>query len=235
MAHLDHYHADILLNQNIHASSLHYSCDRDTVKLLGSEYVLLRKEFLKYKDWKREIPEKAKKILVTMGGADPDNVTLKVINALNMLNDPDIEVKIVVGPSNPNISGLEKELHPSPFTFHLLSSVCDISELLKWADLSVGCAGGTLWECLFMGCPLISFSTNKVQHSILQSLHEQGIVHHIGYASNSGYGRIVKSIRHVLTSPDLKKEMIRKGRKIIDGNGVSKSICIMFNEGGCYE
>jgi spore coat polysaccharide biosynthesis predicted glycosyltransferase SpsG len=76
MAHLDHYHADILLNQNIHASSLHYSCDRDTVKLMGCEYVLLRKEFLKYKDCKREIPEKAKKILVTMGGADPDNVTL---------------------------------------------------------------------------------------------------------------------------------------------------------------
>jgi len=231
MAHLDHYHADILLNQNIHASSLHYSCDRDIVKLLGCEYVLLRREFLKYKNWKRDIPQKAKKILVTMGGSDPDNVTLKVIKALNMLNDPDIEVKIVVGPSNPNISSLEKELHLSPFTFHLLSSVCDISELLKWADLSVVCAGGTLWECLFMGCPLTSFSTNKVQHSILQSLHEQGIVHHIGYASNSGYGRIFESIRHVLTSPHLRKEMIRKGRKIIDGNGVSKTICIMFNEG----
>ena len=83
MAHLDHYHADILLNQNIYASSLHYSCDRETVKLLGCEYVLLRREFLKYKDWKREIPEKAKKILVTMGGSDPDDVTLKVIRALS--------------------------------------------------------------------------------------------------------------------------------------------------------
>lgn len=35
MAHLNHYHADILLNQNIHASNLLYSCDRDTVKTLG--------------------------------------------------------------------------------------------------------------------------------------------------------------------------------------------------------
>ena len=49
------------------------------MKLLGCEYVLLRREFLKYKDCKRRIPEKAKKILVTMGAADTDNVTLKVI------------------------------------------------------------------------------------------------------------------------------------------------------------
>ena len=47
MAHLDHYHADILLNQNIHSSSLPYSCTRDTVKLFNSQYVLLRREFLK--------------------------------------------------------------------------------------------------------------------------------------------------------------------------------------------
>ena len=99
MAHLDHYHADILLNQNIHASSLRYSCERDTVKLLGCEYVLLRMEFLKYKDWKRDIPYKAKNILVTMGGGDPDNVTLKVIRALNSLYDWDLEVIIVAGPA----------------------------------------------------------------------------------------------------------------------------------------
>jgi UDP-2,4-diacetamido-2,4,6-trideoxy-beta-L-altropyranose hydrolase len=236
MAHLDHYHADILLNQNINASSLHYPCDRNTVKLLGSEYVLFRREFLKYKNLKRGIPDKAKNILVTMGGADPENMTLKIIRALNRLSDSDLEIKIIVGPANPNRNTLKKEIRHLSCTFHLSSSVCNsMPELLKWADLSVICAGGTLWECLFMGCPLISFSGNKAHYSVLQSLHEQGIVQHIGYFLNSECDRISESIRHVSTAPDSRRNMIRKGRKIIDGNGVSKTIYIMFNEGGCYE
>ncbi|HBE44959.1 MAG TPA: hypothetical protein DDW17_05780 [Deltaproteobacteria bacterium] len=117
MNHLPHYHADILLNQNIYAPELNYSCDEDTILLLGSRYVLLRKEFLKYKDFKRTIPKKAKNILVTLGGADPDNVTLKVIKALNLMGDPDIEVKVVVGPANPHIKSLHKALLHSPSSF----------------------------------------------------------------------------------------------------------------------
>jgi len=49
-----------------------------------------------------------------MGGADLDNVTLKVINALIMLNDPDIEVKIVVDPNNSHIDTLKNVLHNAP-------------------------------------------------------------------------------------------------------------------------
>ena len=71
MNHLPHYHTDILLNQNIHALELNYNCDGDTTLFLGTSYVLLRREFLKYRDVKRKIPERAKNILVTLGGADP--------------------------------------------------------------------------------------------------------------------------------------------------------------------
>ena len=39
-AHLDQYHADVLLNQNIHAPELHYQCEPSTQLLLGSRYAL---------------------------------------------------------------------------------------------------------------------------------------------------------------------------------------------------
>ncbi|MGQ9755923.1 MAG: UDP-2,4-diacetamido-2,4,6-trideoxy-beta-L-altropyranose hydrolase, partial [Desulfotomaculales bacterium] len=82
MAHLDRYNADIVLNQNIHAHNLHYFCEPYTRLLLGTKYVLLRREFWSWRNYKREVPEVAKKVLVTMGGSDPGNVTLKVIRAL---------------------------------------------------------------------------------------------------------------------------------------------------------
>ena len=45
MAHLNHYVADIILNQNINAEALSYSCEPGSKFLLGTDYVLLRDEF----------------------------------------------------------------------------------------------------------------------------------------------------------------------------------------------
>jgi len=116
MAHLPHYYADIVVNQNLHAEQLHYPCEPYTQLLLGTQYVLLRREFLKGQGWKREIPEVARKVLVTLGGSDPDNVTLKVIRAINKLKIKGLEIKVVIGPSNPHMASLKEAIHHSPLT-----------------------------------------------------------------------------------------------------------------------
>jgi len=78
--HAGYYPADIVLNQNIHADEdLYRNRASYTKLLLRTRYVLLRREFLRWQGYKREIPEIARKMLVTMGGSDPQNVTLKVL------------------------------------------------------------------------------------------------------------------------------------------------------------
>jgi len=106
-AHLAHYCADIVLNQNIGADRVKYSHEPYTRMMLGSQYALLRSEFLTWRGWKRKIPNVAAKVLVTLGGADYHNATLQAINALKRVNCPDLEVKIVAGASNPNIEMLK--------------------------------------------------------------------------------------------------------------------------------
>jgi len=227
MAHLDHYHANILLNQNIHASSLHYSYDRDTVKLLGCEYVLLRSEFSKYQDWRREIPAKANKILVTMGGSDLDNVTLKVIRALNNLNDPDLEVKVVAGPANPNINSLENELHLSPFTFHLLRNVHNMSELMAWADVAVSAGGSTCWELAVMGLPATLIVTGDNQKDIVADLNEIGVATGLGWFSELSAINISRALRSLINDKEIRKKMSLLGIELIDGEGFLRVINAM--------
>lgn len=229
MAHLDHYHADILLNQNIHASSLHYSCDRDSVQLMGCEYVLLRREFLKYKDWKREIPDKAKNILVTMGGSDPDNVTLKVIKALNNLNDPDLEVKIVAGPANPNISSLEKELYLSPFTFHLLSSMRNMSALMAWADLAVISGGTTVWELASMGAPCVVNCTTQIEEYLGMGLLEVGLFRTVGSFTEQSVVSLSSILNILLNDSNERRRMMVLGRKVVDGEGCKRILNLTRN------
>jgi len=228
MAHLDHYYAYILLNQNINAQDYKYSCDENTTQLLGCKYTLLRREFLKYKDWKRDIPEKARKILVTMGGGDPDNVTLKVIKALNSLNDSGIEVKIIAGPANPNINSLEKELHNSPHAFRLLSSASNMPELMAWADIAISAGGSTCWEMAFMGLPSLIITLADNQAGIAEGLAKAGAGIDLGWHEDISIKQCTQALKEILQDKNKRSRLSEQEQKIVNGKSRQKVISAML-------
>jgi len=230
MAHLDHYCADILLNQNFHASTLNYSCDNENIRLLGCDYVMLRLEFLKYRNWKRHTPRKAKKILVTLGGADPDNVTLKVIQALNRIDDPELEVKVVVGPANPNINSLKMALAHPAFNIHFLYDVSDMPGLMAWADLAVSAAGSTCWEMAFMGLPncMVILADNQI--SVAEMLHTQEVSVNMGWAKSIELTSILQIVSDLMQDKPRRRDMSNKGRSLVSGQGSGRVIHSMLNE-----
>ena len=108
LATLPYYHADALLNQNLSTAQLSYSCEPETQKLLGIRYALLRPEFQRWRDYQRKTRDRGNRILVTLGGSDPDNVTLKVMHALQQIKLSVLEAKIIVGPANPKLKILRE-------------------------------------------------------------------------------------------------------------------------------
>lgn len=234
MAHLNYYHADILLNQNIHASSLFYSYDKDTVKLMGSKYVLLRKEFLHYKSWKREIPDKAKRILVTMGGSDPDNVTLKVIMALDRLNDRELEIIIVAGPVNLNIDSLKSTLPSSTCPMCICRNAENMPEIMAWADMAVTAAGSTCWELAFMGVPSITVVTGENQQGVAKGLEMANIYKTLGWHNEMSKDILATELTTHIQSKKLREKISRLGRQLIDGKG-ARNVVYALSQIGCRE
>ena len=169
-AHLNRYYADVLLNQNINAERLSYRCDPGTTLLLGVHYALLGPGFLYWRNWKREISEIARRVLVTFGGCDPDNVTIKAIRALQQLDAPDMEVRVVVGPSNLHLKALRHVVQPSSRSFQLLTDVNNMPELMAWADVAVSGGGSTCWELAFMGLPALVLVLAQNQQEIATAL-----------------------------------------------------------------
>src|SRR5271169_671283 len=107
--HAGHYSADLVLNQNVRASeSLYSNREPYTRLLLGARYVLLRREFERWRNWKREIPVLGRKILITMGGSDPDNLTSRAIEAVMEARIEGAEAVAVVGGSNPHLELLDR-------------------------------------------------------------------------------------------------------------------------------
>jgi UDP-2,4-diacetamido-2,4,6-trideoxy-beta-L-altropyranose hydrolase len=228
-AHLSEYHADVLLNQNITAGKLSYACTLATKLLLGPRYVLLRPEFLNRRGWRRDIPAVAHKVLVSMGGGDPDNVTLKVIQALQQADGLGLGARIVVGFANPHLKILNDVIKHSRHNIELVINVHDMSDQMAWADLAVTSAGSTCWELAFMGLPSCNIIIADNQLQVAETLHEKGVAINLGWSHAINLPTFVKTIRDLSTDQKRRAVMSHRGRLLVDGYGV-QTVVAALNE-----
>ncbi|NQT69557.1 MAG: UDP-2,4-diacetamido-2,4,6-trideoxy-beta-L-altropyranose hydrolase [Desulfobacteraceae bacterium] len=220
--HAGHYSADIVLNQGIHAATnLYPHKEPYTQLLLGLRYALLRREFLSYQGWKRENPDVARKILVTLGGGDPDNVTKKVVRAIQQLEAENLEVFVVVGSNNPHYEELESIAGPSPFYISLLQNVTDMPALMAWADMAVSAGGGTCLEMAYMGLPNIVMVLAENQQGNAESLGSSGISINSGWHNEVDELGLAKTLSMLISNQMLRKEMSAKAQELVDGTGTS--------------
>ncbi len=224
-AHQEKYQTDLLLNQNVGGERLHYSINEDAVILAGSEYVLLRREFLR--DNGRETRAEAdvsRHILVTMGGSDPENATMKVIDALARVEQPGLDVKIVVGPVNQNRDFIARNLAERFFKAELLSKVEGMASLLKWADVAITSGGTTCWEAAYLGIPALIISVAENQLGVARGMAEAGAGWDCGQIQALSTNQLAGMI-NILSGNNLKRqEMARAGRQLVDGRGTMRVI-----------
>jgi len=231
IGHAGHYSADLVLNQNIHAhEGLYPNREPYTRLLLGTRYVLLRREFLKWRGWKREIPEVARKVLVTMGGSDPDNVTLKVIQALQQVDMDGLEAIVVVGGINLHYEALQSAVQNSRFPIRLESNVTDMPELMAWADVAISGGGSTSWELAFMGVPTIAVILASNQRPIAERLDAMGVAVNLGQYEDVSSAKIAQVVMELLTAPTRRAQMSQHGRQLVDGEGTARVLMCLRGE-----
>ncbi|MBW2029640.1 MAG: UDP-2,4-diacetamido-2,4,6-trideoxy-beta-L-altropyranose hydrolase [Deltaproteobacteria bacterium] len=231
IGHLDHYYADIVLNQNFHGEKVRYSCEAYTDLILGAKYALLREEFVKWRGWRRQTSRVAKRVLVTLGGADPDNVTLKVIRALQMVERSDVKAIIVVGLANTHLDDLRSAAENSMVSIELRENVKDMPELMAWADVCIAAGGITSLEIAFMGLPSIFITLAENQKRVTESVTERGIGLSLGYHGAMSPDRIRDSLFLVLNNYDLRFSMCEKGKELVDGLGTERVLNHMEVQG----
>ncbi|MFY9516384.1 MAG: UDP-2,4-diacetamido-2,4,6-trideoxy-beta-L-altropyranose hydrolase, partial [Acetomicrobium sp.] len=229
--HADYYPADIVLNQNIHADEdLYRNRASYTKLLLGTRYVLLRREFLRWQGYRREIPEIARKMLVTMGGSDPQNVTLKVLQALKNIDIDGFEAVCVVGGSNPHYGALKDFVETANLPVRIERDVKDMSQLMAWADVAITAGGTTCWELAFMGVPFVGLSRAKQEAILLQETTRIGMSLNMGEHQNLEPCDISEVLMRLIKDKRQRSTTISIGCLNIDGLGFQRLIKAM-NEG----
>jgi UDP-2,4-diacetamido-2,4,6-trideoxy-beta-L-altropyranose hydrolase len=223
------YCADLVLNQNVHAGEELYR-DRaaHTRLLLGPRYILLRREF---GFWRRRmfgIASRARRILVTMGGSDPDNVTEQILKIL--LAEPDLELTVVVGGSNPHLANIEQLVEEANRPIRLLKDVSDMPALMVWADLVVAGAGTTSWEMCMMGLPAALCVLAPNQEKIAGELAQRGAAVNLGHAGELAADKTGKVLFDLLRSQAKRAKMSARGREIVDGRGAERVLAFLWED-----
>ena len=231
MAHLPQYACNALIRPGTHGREGEYSlADPGATILSGPDYVLLRKEFLAWKVWKREFPAVARRILVTMGGSDRKNVTMQVLNSLSPLDDPKREVRVVIGPNNLHRDSIHEAHSQTPSQVHILDSPENMPELMAWADMAVSSSGGTSWEMAFMGLPSLTVVLSENQQFVAEEMEKAGCSRRVGKNMVFDPETWTSAFHALAFSAGKRREMSEAGRMLVDGLGVERVVRWMLEK-----
>lgn len=228
--HADRYGVDFVLNQNVDASADLYSKrGRDTVLLLGPRYALLRREFSPWRSSEPRTDTKARRLLVTLGGSDPENITGKILQALAPLKIDGLEIVVLLGPGNIHRSELEKAAVAFGGALRLEMNPPNIPERMAWADVVLSGAGSTCWELCFMGRPSLLFILAENQRLIAEGLHRRAAAVSLGWGHSAEAVTILESVKSLMASKERRAAMSLAGRSLVDGDGCRRVIDVLKN------
>jgi UDP-2,4-diacetamido-2,4,6-trideoxy-beta-L-altropyranose hydrolase len=221
------YAADIVLDQNAGAADVFYQNRApDTHLLLGTRYAMLRREFKTWRDWKREIPPVARKILVTMGGSDPENLTAQVIEALESFRGHDLDIVVIAGSGNANLEALQATITGSNPKLRLEVDAASMPDLIAWADVAISSAGSTCWEMCLLGLPAIVTDAARNQRELARELDLRKIavlIPHRGFTPRT----IAVKLNELIADSELRRHMTARGRALVDGRGSERVVAAM--------
>ncbi|MCS7071094.1 MAG: UDP-2,4-diacetamido-2,4,6-trideoxy-beta-L-altropyranose hydrolase [Anaerolinea sp.] len=226
--HLDGYDVTAILNQNPTAHEDLYRGKAPGVDLLlGPRYALLRREFTPYRTWRRVHPEIATRLLVTLGGADPDNATERIIAALELVPDP-LEVRVVVGHNNPHLDRLQAAARRSHHTITIEHNVADMPSLMAWADLAITAAGSTLWEIALFGLPALTVTLAENQAAIATNLAQRDAVITLGHINDFVAVKVESHIKKLIADVQQRQRVSTHLQELVDGFGCDRIMQYLY-------
>ena len=218
------HNCDLLLDQNFY-ENLESRYDglvpSRCKKLLGPMYALLRPEFREARKNVRKRDGHVKRIMIFFGGSDPTNETAKALEAIRMLNRPDITVDVVVGAFNPHRKVIEQIASDLP-DCACYFKVKDMAALMAGADLAVGAGGTTVWERCALGLPSLVATVAVNQERTVSDMAESGYLLFLGRSETVSVNSLYHVLKTALQSPCLLISFARKTWSLVDGRGAKR-------------
>lgn len=212
----DFHQPDVVIHPNLTATAT-YRKISDSVKVLsGASYILLRKEI------RNSIPlttsDKAKNLLITMGGSDPKEASAALCESLiENLSVTHLSIIVILGPAYAADGKMHQIKHPN---IEIVQSPSSMSDLYHWADTAICSPSTTSFELAHFGLPIGLIITADNQELVLQAMEQMRSAIYLGDARE----KLVISNIEPLLGGGKREQVAKNASAAVDGKGASR-IC----------
>lgn len=188
--------------------------------LIGPRYALLRREFMESRAEARVTrdPGSPTRLLVSLGGTDPDNVTLDVLEGLDASRFPaGTQVRVLLGPGAPWRDMVADRLDSMRLDCELIVDPPSVAKLLSDCDAAVGAGGVSALERCCLGVPSLVIIVAENQRRGARALDSLGAV--LGVVEREDVREMVAALDPSLPERGL---VSQAGMDLVDGLGIHR-------------
>jgi spore coat polysaccharide biosynthesis protein SpsF len=160
------------------------------------------------------------RVVVTMGGSDPNGLSLLTLAALAQLPGP-LQVRLILGRAFSHDSALTTLLSDYPWPIEKYKNVSDMPEALAGTDLAIAAFGGTAYELAALGVPTVLLALTKDHAASASALHDAGMAISLGVATQVTDTMLAAAIGNLLANPAA-CQALRAACTRIDGRGAER-------------
>jgi UDP-2,4-diacetamido-2,4,6-trideoxy-beta-L-altropyranose hydrolase len=223
------FECDVLLNQNLGVAAEDYKpyVLPKTTLLLGPGYALLNAKIRQHVG-SYLASAKPRRVLVTLGGADPANHTARVLKELADISD--LEIDVVLGSLYPHANPGDNLVGVTPGRVRVHRGLDSLLDLARQADLAVTAAGSTVWEFACLGVPMVVVGTADNQERVLRGLEKEKAAKVLGRIEDLDSGAIAKSVNRLMADPAGLRELSSSASSLVDGQGVERVVDVIAEQ-----
>jgi UDP-2,4-diacetamido-2,4,6-trideoxy-beta-L-altropyranose hydrolase len=192
------------------------------VWLIGSPYILLRRE-LRQAQAKPSAPlAEHLSILITFGGSDPAQLTLPVVEALDRVLVPGLTLDVVIGGSVAGGRGLADKISLLGSAVQVHIDPSHLGSLMSNAGLAVSAAGTTAGELAALAVPSLIAVVADNQCEGARRAMARGWCHMLDARAAGAPAQIAKHASALWLDVAARRSMAERSRGDIDGHGVMR-------------
>ena len=210
--------ADVVVNGLIGAETLKYKSPH---VLLGTNYLVLGSEYWNISAKPRENTG-LDQIIITTGGIDHYDLTTRSINLLNRLDQP-IHIHTVIGRYFDNAHEIEAAASKSRQKITLYHQPDGIADIIRNCQFAISAGGLTLYELAAFGVATVGVWLWENQRENVERLGHEGAILPLAYNDQDKFDeQLFNAIEHLFLNDQLRRNMARKGKKLVDGGGARR-------------
>jgi len=196
----------------------------------GYKYTCLRDEFFIFPQ--KQVKKEVNNILITFGGTDPNNLTLRTLRSLEALNLKNVVITVILGLGYRKKEGLYNyvdALKREGFMIDVKENVKIMAKEIYNADIAITSNGRTIYEVASIGTPCISISQNEreVRHMFV---HNTRYIIDLGIAHTVSEDAITPAIKNLIENFELRKEINKNLLKLDLKKGIDRVLKLIYDE-----